>query len=264
MIVAQQGGRLRLTLQTDHALLAGQLADAWGGPPFARPEPMGAIRLAVDLHDEGWAEVDANPCINPATGRPYDFRDIPQDVHVDAYDRCVRRALAADPYAGLLVSLHGTGLYRRRYGYLPHLPFREVSPACRDVVERYLAAQDQLQAGLVAELKPDPAALWTHYRWLQVWDMISVFACMVAPSQPFTQLLGAIPRFPGGPDGPMTIRTDGEGRFVVDPWPFTVTEIRLRWPARWIADRPYETDDDLRASLAEAAVETQSVALVPA
>lgn len=263
MIIAQGAGRLRLTLQTDHALLAGQIADAWGGDPFARPEPMQAIRLAVDLHDEGWAELDQHLPVNPATRRPYDFRDIPQDLHVEAYDRCVRHALDADPYAGLLVSLHGTGLYRRRYGHLPHLPFREVAPDCHEAVERYLAVQDQLQARLLEELRPDPLALWTHYRWLQVWDMISVFACMVLPTQPFEQFLGSMPHFPGGPDEPITIASAGPERFTITPWPFAVAQIDLLWMARWVADRPYLSDADLQAALAAAKVETQSVSLCP-
>lgn len=262
VIIAQDSGRLRLTLQTDHARLAGQLAQCWGGPPFLPPAPLEAIRLAVDLHDEGWAEVDNHPRVNPATGRPYDFREIPQNLHVEAYERCVNRALAAHPYAGLLVCLHGTGLYRRRYGHFPHLPFREVAPDCQAQVERHLAAQDRLATRLLDECKPDPAALWTHYRWLQVWDMISVFAAMAGPTQPGTHLLGVLPHYPGGPEQPLTMHSEGENRFVIDPWPFSQEQIPLGWPARWIDDRHYTGEDHLQAVLAEAPTEMQTAILI--
>lgn len=264
MIIAQGQGRLRLTLQTDHALLAGEIAAAWGGALFARPEPMDAIRLAVDLHDEGWAEVDREPRIHPATGRPYDFRDIPQDIHIDAYGRCIQRALDAHPYAGLLVSLHGTGLYRHRYGHLPHLPFRRVDPAHKGAAERFLAAQEDLQMRLTEELAPDPVVLWTHYRWLQVWDMISVFACMADPAERFSQLLGAMPQYPGGPDEPLIMRSAGGERFTLDPWPFAVEQISLLWPARWVEDRRYSSDGEFQAAFDVAEVEIESVSIGPA
>jgi hypothetical protein len=263
VIVRQAPGRLRLTLQTDHALLAGEIAAVWGGHLFSRPEPMRPIRLAVDLHDEGWAEVDAAPRVNPSTQRPYDFRDIPQDLHVDAYGRCVQRALEADPYAGLLVSLHGAGLYRRRYGYLDHLPIRAVNPLHQADVDRFLAAQADLQERLIAQLAPDPTALWTHYRWLQVWDMISVFLCMFDPDGPAVHLLGILPRYPGGPEVAVTLRGAGHDSFRLHPWPLTVDRLTLTWPARWVEDRPYESDQDLQGALARAPVALQTVQLIP-
>ncbi|MFZ5816635.1 MAG: DUF3891 family protein [Bacillota bacterium] len=263
MVIYPAGGRLRLTLQTDHARLAGELAAAWGGGLFARPEPLEPIRLATEMHDEGWSELDAAPMVNPATGRPYDFLQIPQQHHTAAHTRTVERALAAHPYAGLLTSLHATGLYRKRYGHLPHIPQRPVDPACQEAVDRFLADQDQLQRQLTEELQPDPVVLWTHYRWLELWDMASLWACMMNPADRGEYYLGAMPRFPGGPDERLTLRGAGEELFTLDPWPFSVERITLLWPARWLEDRPYASDGELRAALAAAPMEVQSVTLAP-
>jgi len=262
MIVRSEHGQLWLTEQTEHARLAAELVDCWGGV-CAPVEPREPVRLAAALHDAGWAEADARPLVNPETGRPYSFLDIPQDVHVAAHTRTVRRARQAAPYAGLLTSLHSAGLYRDRYGYLPHIPSRPVAPQWRAAVDRFLAEQDAVQAELTAALRPDPAVLQTHYRWFQLWDMLSLYCCMLTPAGTPVRLLCAVPRAPGGEEIAFYLRgTDGVS-FEVDPWPFHVEQITLRWPARVLPDRPYRSDEDLQADYAKAPVQEQEAVLHP-
>jgi hypothetical protein len=77
MIVRTSEGKLLLVRQTDHMVLAGQLADAWGNDRFARPVPFGPLALAAYEHDIGWAEWESAPQIDPATKLPYQFFELP-------------------------------------------------------------------------------------------------------------------------------------------------------------------------------------------
>ncbi len=261
MIVRAECGQLCLTEQTEHARMAAELVGWWGGV-CAPVEPADAVKLAVALHDAGWAEVDASPQVNPDTGRPYSFLDIPQDVHVAAHTRTVRRARQADPYAGLLTSLHSAGLYRNRYGHLPHIAQRPVAPQWREAVDRFLAEQDAVQEELTAALRPDPAVLWTHYRWFQLWDMLSLYSCMFSPGDTPDTLLCTVPRAPGGADITFYLQGSDAG-FSVDPWPFTEDRIVLRWAARILPDRPYRSDAELQHAYARASVVQQEIVLHP-
>lgn len=261
MIVRSDRGQLYLTEQMEHALMAAELVTCWGGV-CAPVEPREPVRLAVALHDAGWAEVDARPQVNPATGRPYSFLDIPQDVHAAAHTRTVRRAREADPYAGLLTSLHVAGLYRNRYGYLPHIAQRAVEPQWRAAVDRFLAEQDAVQAELMAALRPERDVLWTHYRWFQLWDMLSLYSCMLSPESTPDTLLCAVPRAPGGEEITFTLRGSGAG-FALDPWPFVESRIVLRWKARILPDRLYTSDAELQEAYSQAPLQEQQVVLHP-
>lgn len=257
MIQRKSGDQLCLSLQVDHARFAGEIAAAWGGGPFQRPVPLEPVVLAAAMHDAGWSEWRLHPRLNPATRRPYDFLNIPMEWHSVQHGGGVQKALAEDRYAGLLISLHAAGLYKKRYGYMDHLEFREVDPVAKPVVDRFLAEQEALQARLMAELKPDPAALWTHYRWLQAWDMISLVLCMIDPNKPSEYLLGTMPHYPGGPEEPLTMLGLGDDRFTVTPWPFQADRYEWTVPQRWIADRDYDGDADYQEAFRTAPVITQ-------
>jgi hypothetical protein len=263
MIIRTDSGRLRLVTQIDHAALAAQLADAWGGQRFAHPEPLAAIRLAALVHDHGWQEWDQEPRLNPATGRPYDFLTMPTDEHLAIYERCIRIAAEQHPYAGLLVSLHGVGLYKGRYGYMPTLEYKAVAPADQPAVERFVAAQETFQQQLIADLHPDETCLWTHYRWLQAWDALSVCLCLMDPADQGSFSPGPMPLKPGGPDEAIVLRGAGEGVYTVSPWPFAVRRLYLMVPVRYVPDRAYESEDDFLSEFDAAPTVPVSVSLIP-
>ncbi len=264
MIVRPEKGRLRLTMQTDHGLLAGTFADTWGGPLFSPPEPPAAVKIAADYHDHGWEAWEALPQVNPETGHPYDFMTIPPDQHVEIYERGIAQALERHPYAGLLVSLHGTGLYKQRYGYLPELVYRDVDPQYRDHVDQYLHRQEALQKRLMADLQPHEETMWTHYRWLQAWDLLSLFLCLSDPTERTSLSLGVMPLYPGGPEERVTVRGVGMNTYVVSPWPFAASELSLLIPVRYVPDRRYSGDADFCSTFDAAPTEALSVQILPA
>src|SRR5438105_7909170 len=136
MIVSTRNGDFQLIRQTDHAELSGMLAEHWGNDRFRRPEPFAPMVLAAALHDDGWREWEAQPRVNPATGFPYQFTELPVLEHLAFYLRGVERVIARDRYAGLMVSMHCQGLYNRRYGIDPSLPAPEFPPDVEQVVQQ--------------------------------------------------------------------------------------------------------------------------------
>src|SRR3712207_5465045 len=111
MIVQPRDGGLLLVRQTDHAALSGGLAEDWGDGVFARPGPRASVLLAAARHDDGWRRWEERPRVNPATRRPYGFTEMPVEEHFTFYRDGIAGVIRDDLYAGLLVSMHLSGLY---------------------------------------------------------------------------------------------------------------------------------------------------------
>ncbi|MFZ5824416.1 MAG: DUF3891 family protein [Bacillota bacterium] len=265
MVVRPHKGRLCLTLQTDHAGATAKIAAAWGGSRFAPViQRRESVLRSAEIHDVGWTEWEKRPTIRPDDRRPYSFLAIPQAIHTQIYTRGVQIARGVDPYAGLLISLHGAGLYNGRFGHMEHLPVRPTDPGAEELVARFLADQKQVQEELIAEINPDPTLLWTHYRWLQAWDGISLMLCMFEPTDGREILIGTMPTEPGGSEEAITLKGVGSETWSVSPWPFAGDQLQLAWPVRWVEDRPYESDEAFQAAFEAAPLEEQAVTLLPA
>src|SRR5689334_4373848 len=98
-----------LFTQHDHALLAGVLAERLGNDTFASPDPREAVVRGVAMHDCGWPLHDDAPTLN-RHGEPLDVFETPPQIGLRVWSEAARRAAGADPYAGLLVSLHSLSL----------------------------------------------------------------------------------------------------------------------------------------------------------
>jgi hypothetical protein len=262
VIVRAERGRVRLILQTDHAMLSGELATAWGGERFSQPAPMAPVRMAAEIHDDGWAEWEREPKVMPENGRPCDFLSLPPDEHIAIYERGIRQASEQHPYAGLLVSLHGSGLYLRRHGYMPDLTFKEHDPGYLAVIEGFLKRQKAFQEELKGQIHPDEQALWTHYRWLQAWDVLSLYLCRNDPADEQPHSLGKMPLRPGGPEETLVLQGAGRGVCTVTPWPFAAERLDLMVPVRYLPDVAYADDAQFQEDFAAAPTVPLALALV--
>jgi hypothetical protein len=123
MLFRDEGGDAVVAIpQPGHAWLAGQLVRAWGNDAFARPAPFEEVGLGAEQHDLAWLAWEAAPTLNPATGRPHQFHEVPTARRVADWREGVRLALAAyGRYPALLVSLHAGTIYGPllRPGLLP-------------------------------------------------------------------------------------------------------------------------------------------------
>jgi Protein of unknown function (DUF3891) len=64
--------------QPAHAWIAGQLA--WGNEHVGTVAPWEEVCLTAEQHDMAYALWERAPTLNPQTGRPYSFLDMPTNV----------------------------------------------------------------------------------------------------------------------------------------------------------------------------------------
>ena len=259
MIVLARGGRLGLGRPLDHAALAGRFAEAWGNARFDAPEPLPAVALAAARHDEGWRDSDDALRFDDARARPLSFLDGTLDDYVRLYAAGIDRIASIDPYAGLLVSMHGSGNVCGRWGAQPGVRISGYSAAWDAAIEAFALEQEAVQARLKMRLIGAPARvrrsvferrLWAHYELLQVWDRLSLFVCRSDPDVPAEMAVGEAPARVDEPElTAFTASISGHGVVAVDPWPFRSESFDVDIPVVWIEDRPYRSAADVRAAV---------------
>jgi uncharacterized protein DUF3891 len=264
VIVSRRAEGLLLVRQVDHQDQCGLMADAWGNADFARPDPFGPLATAAAVHDEGWRAWEEAPRVGE-DGAPVDFPHIDRPTHVALYREGIEGAIACDPRAGLIVSMHGLGLYEGRLGLDegPATPRRARPPA----VQAFLAEQDTVQGELRERIGAGTeldAWAWAGYRLLQTWDVMSLHLTWRAQAAGRETTLPQVPRAAGDPGVTLTLRPVDALAATCDPWPFGADEVALPVAARVVEDRPYTSDADLQGALRAAPWETRAFRMLPA
>ena len=242
MIVVERGGRVLLITQLDHAALAGRFGGEWGNDGFEAPEPRASVILAASRHDEGWREWDDELRQDPEKGGPLYFLDVEIEDYVRLYGRGIERIAGLDPYAGLLVSLHGTGNVCGRWGVQRGIRLSKYDEAAwPPVIRRYVLEQEALQSRLKLDLlglNPEERRsrferrLWANFELLQAWDRLSLHLCRADPAAGSEADLGAVPtRLDGCSESALRVRA-GEGRATVSPWPFRTAALEVEVPVQ--------------------------------
>ena len=230
----EEGDRLVLVRQTDHALLSGWLAAAWGAPPWNPPRPYDSCVVAGRLHDLPWAAFDEALPRRP-DGRPYAFFEVARAVTTRLYSLGLDAVEAIDPYAGLLSSLHFSGFFTShwgwRHGHAPPTLEGEEGEAVERFVAHELARQRRLRDRLGVDGARD-RELMCGYLWLQLWDRISLDVCRHG----FDGWSGEYPPTPVGPEpGAEVVRLrvalEPGGVCRLDPYPLLPCPYRARVPA---------------------------------
>jgi hypothetical protein len=237
--------------QPSHAWISGQLARAWGNEQFGSVEPFPEVCLAAEQHDVGWGRLDLEPTLNPDTGLPRSFMEMPLDVHLKLWTAGPRRLLSQSRYAALLASLHGWRLYARRN-------LEKAAPSDADAIERFLAGERAFQEELLGALRADdataPAArdelvernsllIWT-------WDYLSLAVCL-----DWTPVTAKGCPSSSGPVDLELASGPSAGRTILHPWPFTEPEVRVRCEGRRLTQR-FGDEREMRAAFAAAPWET--------
>jgi hypothetical protein len=248
VIVSRRAEGLVLVRQVDHQDQCALMAAAWGNDLFARVDPFAPVAIAAVCHDEGWRAWEDSPEVRG--GAPVDFTEIDRPAHVALYRAGIAAAWARDPRAGLLVSMHGAGLYEGRGGLDPGAPTPRADR--EPVVRAFLEEQDAVQADLRASIGGGAAlAAWASagYRLLQTWDALSIHLTWrgLSAGRPLT--LPQVPREAGDAGLDLRVSPDGPMACTVAPWPFSRPSVDLPVRARVLEDRPYADDLDLGESL---------------
>jgi hypothetical protein len=220
VIVHPADDALQLVTQPDHAHLARTIMEHC--VPLARSPRRTAILHAIGEHDNGWAEEDAAPIVNPETGEIADFVTAPLRVRHTVWPRGIAR-LADDPWAAALVAQHAIAVYDR---FRPEAGWTS-----------FFYRMETARGAMLAASSMSLDALAADYVFVRLGDLISLTFCMGwTDPQRFdawtVQLVGA--------------------RVVVAPDPFGGAIIPVEIRAREILRQRFRSNSQLRGILAGA------------
>jgi len=226
MIVRDEGTTFLLITQPDHARVSAALVAAIQTEPALQTGARDVILLATREHDNGWAEVDAEPTIDPM-GRPRDFMSGPAGVRRELWMRGVTRVAQMDPHAAALVAQHAVTVYGYRQG----------DPDWKPFFASIVGLRDDLLAKLGLLTGPPREAFEIEYRCVLLGDALSLQWCNGWP----------------GPEEALGYSGTMEGdTLLIWPDPFGGATVSFGVPARRIPARRYRDDADLRDAVAAA------------
>lgn len=251
MILTKVPGGLLVVRQPDHGTQTGLFAAAWGNEAVAPPgEHRRSQELAATHHDDGWALWERRPSLDEATGQPVQFLSLTPFEHVPLYRAGIARAAEHDPLAGLLVSMHGAGLYNDRYGTF-RLVEQDLDEAEQAVVGEFLADMAALQDRLarvalgrepLGHASADPVVR-EEYLLLQVWDRLSLQYVYRHAAD------GVIAPLPGVEGEALRCANDGSSALCLDPYPFAEDHAVFPVRATTVPDRRYKSPEDFLETL---------------
>ena len=242
LLPGPEGDLLRLVTQPDHAQLAATALSLFRLPELVSHPRRDALLRAVRLHDNGWRELDAAPPVDPASGLPYGFIELPPPLRLEVWERGTARYAASDPYAALLATEHALALHADRAG----------AEGWRDLLPRLA----ERRAELLAACGLEEAELAADYRWLDLADALSLAACAGWSRRAERHGFALAPEPPA---------TDGDAlaaQLRLAPFPLAGSTT-LPVPCRLLPARRYGGDADLGAALAAAPWRSLAVRLAP-
>jgi hypothetical protein len=200
------------------------------------------------------------PTLNPQTGLPYSFLELPRQLHVQLWSEAARHVLPQGSYAALLVSLHGNRLYQR-YDAAHDLP--ENARAVQRFLEQERTFQEELLAGLRSDPHYKPYAteevVACNRRLVGIWDALSLAICFGRKSPLSWEL---VPTATDTTALTLTARDDDPTQLMNTPWPFRRQQVTLVYEGRYLA-ATFSNEVKMREALKHAPWVTLQTVLVP-
>ncbi|HVS63148.1 MAG TPA: DUF3891 family protein [Thermoanaerobaculia bacterium] len=237
MIVVDDGSRLRLITQCDHAHLAAEILSLL---PALVDEPLRDVLLrATRRHDDGWQGIDAAPPVDDQ-GRPYDFIRLPWELRTEIWDRGTSLA-GIQPETALLIAEHAVELHRE-------------SSSKEDLAKSLLELLETRRAELRERLGASAEGVSALYPWLKTADLLSLIVVNRWTGRTFELDL---------PDRrahePGRARLE-EKTLRLQPFPLAGATT-LHYPERTIENRSYRDTVDLGTTLARAPWRSDTVTI---
>jgi hypothetical protein len=243
--------------QPAHAWISGQLAACWGSAELGLSAPGRELRLAAEQHDIAWLDWEAQPSLNPRTGLPYAFNELPTREHLEVWSAATRRALIYGVYPALLVSMHGTYLYERFHDF--DADSDEDARAARAFLDREHAFQGAAIAGLTGSRDLSREEVERDRRLVSLWDAMSLALCMgVNRSRTFERVPGSATDIAIG----FAANRGLSGAVECSPWPFRAERVVVGCEARRL-DGHFRDNASLQAGLRSAPRVQLEFELVP-
>lgn len=260
MLIQREDGVLVVVRQTDHMAQVARIAEAWGNATFPAPEHREETIRAAALHDNGWRDWEEHPTLVPETGRPRNLTEVEPAVHAAFYRAGVERAVAIDPYTGLLVSMHATVLEAGVDGWNRQTLMPPTRDDLSEVERSFIAEQAAVQRRLRADLATSPrygrsvapARLWPAYLRLRAWDRLSLYFVYFGMGD---GSLDHVPTAEG--EATVALRQIGPRSATADPWPFDRGAVAFPVVAVRVPDRRYDDGEEFLEVLAGTEPEVQ-------
>lgn len=261
MIIAETADSYRMITQNDHGDLAGQFAAHWGNEEFARLRPYHSMVLAAEAHDNGWWDWDIFPAVDDQ-GAPIPFTRTPREFRSHFYGKGVDNVVARDLYAGLIVSMHGVGLTKKRYGTMPTMVERDDEYSRRFVAER--EPQHKVMTEKLRRMEPyaelsNQDNIWFNYLMMQVFDRLSLFFCSnddlaavpatgshTAGKGYYGPTIKPTPVKLGQEECALQLRVVDRSTVIVEPYPFDQSPLKVSVRGKMIPHRVYKSQEEFR------------------
>ena len=258
MIIRKGPEGLTLIPQTEHSQFVGQLAAHWGNADFAPLQPYESVVRGATYHDYGYLNWEPDLPFDADMGEPLEFRKIPTaERQLNAYQWCIDWLTGIDPYSGLLVNMHRTGLWRGRYGTISYPTAFNPRSLSADV-EGFIARNEARQK--VEQASQPHDQLWTNFHLLQVWDLLGLyFGCQ----EPVEDHIEPVPTGYEGQKVDMAMTPLGGGRVAFSPYPFNQPSLWVQLACKRLADTIYPDQASFRAAYFQAPNELIEYELVP-
>jgi hypothetical protein len=262
MIVRYESdGSIVMITQNDHAQLSGLFAAHWGNDKFEKPHPYVPMIRAAMFHDRGWIRYETGPLLDPATGKTPNYRQVPNDkAQLDAFEWAGDWMSDIDPYAGLMIAKHRTGLYQGRYDVITSPAANQRGELPPDI--KVLIARSEGKQKAAAE-KLDAAAIAINYNLLQVWDLLSLYICSTETLK--TETIAPVPvKYAGGEGVGIKLTPREANTIAVDPYPFDQPALTTNLIFRRLKQVPFKDSVELQEAYFKTAPQIASYRLVPA
>lgn len=261
MILTRVHDGLLVVRQTDHGSQTGLFAEAWGNENVPPPSGSADAILAARHHDDGWAVWERRPSLDPDTRQPVQFLALSPMEHVPLYRAGIERAAQLSPWVGLLVSMHGAGLYNDRYATF-RLGERTFNAEEQALVDEFLSDMQALQDRLAGAAghgsfgpghhASDDPAVRARYLLLQVWDRLSLQYVFRLAADGVIAPLPSSGSATGSTGTVLNCHTDGLFGLTLDPYPFADDRMTFPLAACIVRDRHYRSPEDFLEEVAAA------------
>jgi hypothetical protein len=208
------------------------------------------------FHDSGWYDYEASPSIAPDTGRPLNFLQVtwgkPQRR---AFEWAIDWMTRIDPYSGLLVSKHRTGLQRGRYDKVTQ-PKMFNTQNLPDDNEDFLARNEAAQDAQLRHF--DDSEFWTNYQLMQAFDFISLFICN---KDTIDDYIEPVPTSYDSRTPPvkLSLKTIAPNKIAINPYPFDVDPLHVQLVRRRLDRATFPDEASFREAYFKAVPEAVDI-----
>lgn len=240
-----------------HTAFADKLASQFGNTQFS-PITDPSIRYVIAHHDAGWLSIDDQVHINPETGFPYHLANTPFEFTSQTMRGSPDFNAKHSALAGLISSMHTAGLLNGRYGLAPPGILARFEGEKRKVAKTVLEDELARQEELKTELDVEESAVWTAYKQLQFFDMLSLYFHSKPQGGRGEDSFPDVPT-KDGKDVVVQITEQKDSLYALDPFPFATDTVSISFEGRWMG--PVDGDKNGRDVFQSLPLLTQTVTL---